>query len=206
VVAVRSSAAAEDSQLASFAGQQETYLNVYGDEEIMRSVLACWGSFFHACAIFYRHQRGSLKDTSIAVVVQKMVNPEKSGVMFTMEPVLRNHNQIMIEAAWGLGEVVVSGAITPDNYVANKSDSQLISKRVAYKPFMLVRNESGIGCRQVDLPPDKAQSQVLTPEEIGQLLEIGKRIEANFDAPQDVEWGIENGKLYVLQSRPITVR
>ena len=204
VVAVRSSAAAEDSQAASFAGQQETYLNVYGDECVLRRVRACWGSFFQPRAIFYRQQRGSLVDTSIAVVVQRMVNPDKSGVMFTVDPVQRRRDRLMIEAAWGLGEAVVSGQVTPDNYVVNKSDGALISKFVPRKLVMIAREESGTGTRQVELPLDKAEAQVLSPSEIARLVEIGRKIEMHFGSPQDVEWAIEGNELYVLQSRPVT--
>jgi pyruvate,water dikinase len=204
VVAVRSSAAAEDSQAASFAGQQETYLNIYGDENVVQKVKACWGSFFQSRAIFYRQLRGSLKDTSIAVVIQRMVNPEKSGVLFTVDPVQRRRDRVMIEAAWGLGESVVSGLVTPDNYVVNKSDGRLVSKFISKKSVMIVREETGIGCRHVDLPHEKAQAQVLSPEELEELLSIGKLIESHFGSAQDVEWAIEGDHLYVLQSRPVT--
>ena len=204
VVAVRSSAAAEDSQAASFAGQQETYLNIFGDENVLCQVRACWSSFFKPRAIFYRGQKGSLKDTSMAVVVQRMVNPDKSGVMFTADPVQRRRDRVMIEAAWGLGEAVVSGLVTPDNYVVNKSDRRLVSKFIPRKPLMITRQESGLGVRQVDLPADKAQAQVLSAEEIERLAELGDLIEVHFGSPQDVEWAIEGNTLYVLQSRPVT--
>lgn len=204
VVAVRSSAAAEDSQAASFAGQQETYLNIYGDENIINKVQACWGSFFQPRAIFYRQQRGSLKDTSIAVVIQRMVNPDKSGVMFTVDPVQRRHDRIMIEAAWGLGEAVVSGLVTPDNYIVSKSDGRVLSKFISHKSVMIVREDTGIGCRHVELPQEKAQAQVLSDGEIEHLLSLGKMIENHFGSPQDVEWAIEGEALYVLQSRPVT--
>lgn len=204
VVAVRSSAAAEDSQTASFAGQQETYLNVYGDEWVLRHVRACWGSFFHARALFYRKQRGSLHDTRIAVVVQRMVNPDKSGVMFTADPVQRRRDRVMIEATWGLGEAVVSGLVTPDHYVLNKSDGTLILQFIPRKTVMIVREESGIGTRPVDLPPGKAEAQVLTPAELARLVALGRQVELHFGAPQDVEWAIEGEDVYVLQSRPVT--
>jgi pyruvate,water dikinase len=204
VVAVRSSAAAEDSSAASFAGQQETYLNIFGEEPVLEKVRACWGSFFHGRAIFYRKQRGSLSDTNIAVVVQRMVNPDKAGVMFTVDPVQRRRDRVMIEAAWGLGESVVSGLVTPDNYVVNKADGRLVSKFIARKPVAIVREESGVGCRQIDLPVEKVKAQVLSNDEIASLLALGKQIEAHFGSPQDVEWAIEGENLYVLQSRPVT--
>jgi pyruvate, water dikinase len=204
VVAVRSSAAAEDSQNASFAGQQETFLNVFGDDLVLKQVQACWSSFFNPRAIFYRKLKGSLEDTNMAVVVQCMVNPEKSGVMFTMDPVMRLRDRIMIEGAWGLGEAVVSGMITPDNYVVDKASLSLISKFVPRKPFMITRQETGAGVRRVELPPEKMQAQVLSEAEIRQLAALGKQIEAHFGSPQDVEWAIEADRLYILQSRPVT--
>lgn len=204
VVAVRSSAAAEDSQAASFAGQQETYLNIFGDERLLHSVRACWESFFRPRAIFYRGQRGNLSDTSIAVVVQRMVNPDKSGVMFTMDPVQRRRDRIMIEAAWGLGEAVVSGLVTPDNYVVDKSERSLVSKFIPHKAEMIVREPGGIGVCHVQLPPEKANAQVLSQDEIMRLVEVGQQIETHFGCPQDVEWAIEGNALYILQSRPVT--
>lgn len=204
VVAVRSSAAAEDSLAASFAGQQETYLNVFGREQVVDRVRACWHSFFRPRAIYYRRLKGSLADLNIAVVVQRMLNPDKSGVLFTVDPVQRRRDRVMIEAAWGLGEAVVSGMVTPDNYIVNKEDGSLVTKFIARKSFMVVREESGPGVRQVELPMGKATDQVLSIEEIAQLANLGIRIEEHFGAPQDVEWAIEGDKLYVLQSRPVT--
>ena len=204
VVAVRSSAAAEDSQAASFAGQQETYLNVFGDNLVLQQVRACWGSFFKPRAIFYRKLKGSLKDTNMAVVVQRMIHPDKSGVLFTVDPVQRRRDRTMIEAAWGLGEAVVSGSITPDNYIVDKSTFNLVSKFVSRKPFMIVREENEAGVRRVELPPEKAQAQVLTEAEIRELARLGNQIEAHFGAPQDVEWAIEGEAFYILQSRPVT--
>jgi pyruvate,water dikinase len=203
-VAVRSSAAAEDSDAASFAGQQETYLNIFGHDEVVDRVRACWGSFFKPRALYYRRLKGSLEDLNVAVVVQRMVNPDKSGVLFTVDPVQRRRDRVMIEAAWGLGEAVVSGEVTPDNYVVSKEDGVLISKFVARKNFMIVREESGIGVRRIPLPEEKSKAQVLSMDEIAELAELGARIEAHFGAPQDVEWAIEGGKIYVLQSRPVT--
>jgi pyruvate,water dikinase len=204
VVAVRSSAAAEDSADASFAGQQETFLNVFGAECLLRQVRACWGSFFKPCAIYYRKLKGSLEDTDIAVVVQRMVNPEKAGVMFTVDPVLKRKDRVMIEAAWGLGESVVSGAVTPDNYNVKKKDGSIVTKFIARKPFMIVREKSGVGVCKVDLPEEKAKAQVLSLDEISLLAKLGHKIENHFGIPQDVEWAIEGENLYILQSRPVT--
>ena len=205
-VAVRSSAAAEDSADASFAGQQETFLNIFGAVQVIHQVRACWSSFFKARAIFYRRNKGSLGDQNIAVVVQRMVNPEKSGVMFTVDPVQRRRDRVMIEAAWGLGESVVSGMVTPDNYIVDKDSGELLKKFIAFKRMMIVRADAGVGVQQVDLSNDreKARGQVLTFEEITNLAQIGLRIEQHFGWPQDVEWAIQGEALYILQSRPVT--
>jgi pyruvate,water dikinase len=203
-VAVRSSAAAEDSANASFAGQQETYLNVFGAECLLSQVRACWCSFFKPRALFYRCQKGCLSDQSIAVVVQRMVNPQKSGVMFTVDPVQRRRDRIMIEAAWGLGESVVSGMVTPDNYVVDKDSGLLVKKFVAFKRIMIVRSDACVGVQEIQLEPAMAKAQVLTEQEITQLTQTGILIEAHFGLPQDVEWAIEDERLYILQSRPVT--
>lgn len=204
IVAVRSSAAAEDSQAASFAGQQETYLSICGDEQVLDRVRACWCSFFKPRAIYYRRMKGSLEDLNVAVVVQRMVNPEKAGVMFTVDPVQGRRDRVMIEAAWGLGEAIVSGAVTPDNYIVSKEDGSLVSKYIGRKTFMIVQKEVGIGVKHVDLPEERAAAQVLAEEEITQLATLGSQIEGHFGSPQDVEWAIEGNNLYVLQSRPVT--
>ena len=204
VVAVRSSAAAEDSADASFAGQQETFLNIFGAECLLRQVRACWGSFFKPRAIYYRKLKGSLKDINIAVVVQRMVNPEKAGVMFTVDPVLKRKDRVMIEAAWGLGESVVSGMVTPDNYNVKKKDGSIVTKFIACKPFMIVRENSDVGVCKVELPEEKAKAQVLSVDEILLLAKLGDKIEKHFGMPQDVEWAIEGDNLYILQSRPVT--
>jgi len=136
--------------------------------------------------------------------VQRMIHPDKSGVLFTVDPVQRRLDRTMIEAAWGLGEAVVSGSITPDNYIVDKRTFALVSKFISRKPFMIVREESGAGVRRVELPPEKAQAQVLTEAEIRQLTDLGNQIEAHFGTPQDVEWAIVGQALYILQSRPVT--
>ncbi len=177
-VAVRSSASAEDSEAASYAGQQETYLNVVGGDEVCTRIVECWASFFSERAIFYRARKGSLADLGMAVVVQKMLDPVKSGVIFTADPVSRRRDRIIIEAVFGLGEQVVSGAVTPDHYVVDRAGN--------------VKREHIIDRR------------VLGPDEIRQLVELGRTLEERFGKPQDIEWGMEDGKMYLLQSRPIT--
>lgn len=204
-VAVRSSATAEDLAGASFAGQQETILNVSGEEALLDAIRRCWSSLYTSQAIFYRRERG-FKDAqvSMAVVVQKMVNSEKSGVTFTVDPVLRNHYEMIIEAVWGQGEGIVSGAITPDHYKVDKETYEVVYEYVARKEFMFAQDGSG-GVVRVELPPEKATARVLTDDEIRRLVDLGNQVEAHFGSPQDVEWGIEGGEVYLLQSRPITV-
>ena len=204
-VAVRSSATAEDLPGASFAGQQETFLNVKG-EEIIEYVRRCWSSLYTPRAIFYREKKGFAHErVSIAVVVQKMVNAEKAGVMFSVHPATGEKDKIVIEAAWGLGEGVVSGTVTPDHYVVDKKTNKLIHKEVAVKEIMFTKDEKTGKTVKVKLPPERAKAQVLSEEEIEELAELGKKVEEHFGSPQDIEWAIEAGRLYLLQSRPITV-
>jgi pyruvate,water dikinase len=203
-VAVRSSATAEDLAEASFAGQQETFLNIVGKEELLNAVSQCWSSLYTSQAIFYRHQRGFDNfQVSMAVVVQKMVNSEKSGVTFTVDPVLRNHFNMVIEAMWGLGEGVVSGAITPDHYKVDRETYKIIYEFVPEKRIMFCK-DGNCGVVTLDVPPEKVSVRVLTPDELRQLVDLGNKIEQHFGCPQDIEWGIEDGQVYLLQSRPIT--
>jgi len=177
-VAVRSSACAEDSEAASYAGQQETFLNVLGGAELCRRISACWASFFSERAVFYRSRKGSLDDLRMAVVVQRMVDPRKSGVLFTVDPVQRRRDRMIVEAIYGLGEQVVSGQVTPDHYVVDR----------------------GGATTQEDLP----NGGVLDDDELAALAELGRSLEETFGCPQDVEWAIAGGELYLLQSRPVT--
>ena len=200
-VAVRSSATAEDLPSASFAGQQETYLNVKGEDEVVDKVRKCWGSLYTPRAIFYRVQQGFRhEDVSIAVVVQKMVNSEKSGVMFTSHPITGEKIAI-IEAVFGLGEAIVSGAVTPDHYEYDRVQRKLIKVQVAYKKFMLTRRDGKTV--KVELG-EKGGERVLSDKEIEELVKLGEVIEDHYGHPQDVEWAIERGKIYIVQSRPIT--
>jgi len=202
-VAVRSSATAEDLPEASFAGQQETYLNVRGEDDVVDKVRKCWSSLYTPRAIYYRVQQGFRHDeVSIAVVVQKMVNSEKSGVMFTSHPVT-GEKQCIIEAAFGLGEAIVSGAVSPDTYVYDRKSGKLIDVNIAEKKIMITRSEDGETVK-VELPPEKAKERVLSDEEIEELVKFAELIENHYGNPQDVEWGIERGKVYILQSRAIT--
>ncbi len=209
-VAVRSSATAEDLAEASFAGQQSTYLNVEGEEAVIKAVQECWASLFEARAIFYRQQAGfeHLK-VGIAVVVQHMVQSERSGVMFTLEPVTGDRDKIVIEAIYGLGEAVVSGAVTPDYYVVEKKSLGVLSKKIERQEHQLVRNQDAKAGEDnnvwLDIPAADGQAQKLTDEQIAELAEIGSRVEEHYGRPQDIEWAAEGGKFYLVQSRPVTV-
>jgi len=203
-VAVRSSATAEDLEGASFAGQQETFLNIVGEEALLQAVRRCWSSLFTSQAIFYRSCRGfDDSEVSMAVVVQKMVNSEKSGVSFTVEPVLRNHFQMVIEGVWGLGEGIVSGTITPDHYKVDRETREIDFKFVPEKKIMFCQDAGG-GVRQQTVPEDRVSARVLSEEELRHLVDLGNQVEKHFGCPQDIEWGIEAGMIYLLQSRPIT--
>ena len=202
-VAVRSSATAEDLPDASFAGQQETFLNVTG-EELVKKVRECWASLFTQRALYYRNEQGFENEAvNIAVVVQKMVAADKSGVMFTSHP-STGAPVVTIEAAWGLGEAVVSGAVTPDNYVIDRASGDVTDITVAEKKVMHTRDpETGETVEQ-EVPEEKRSAQVLSDEELADLREVGEMIEEHDGEPQDVEWAISDGDIYLLQSRPIT--
>ncbi|WP_411965702.1 phosphoenolpyruvate synthase [Haloferax sp. YSMS24] len=202
-VAVRSSATAEDLPDASFAGQQETFLNVQ-EEELLESVKACWASLFSERAIYYRNRKGFPHDkVDIAVVVQQMVDSEKSGVMFTCHP-STGEKKVIIEAAWGLGEAVVSGTVSPDNYVVNRENGDVETATIADKKTMCVRDEETGQTVNREVSSDKRHERVLTNEEIARLLELGELVEDHYGNPQDVEWAVYDGEVYMLQSRPIT--
>ena len=202
-VAVRSSATAEDLPDASFAGQQETFLNVTG-EDLVDKVRECWASLFTQRALYYRQEQGFAEEVvDIAVVVQQMVDADKSGVMFTSHP-STGAPVVTIEAAWGLGEAVVSGAVTPDNYVVDRNTGELRQQTVAEKKVMHVRDEETGETVDREVPADKQSEQVLSEAELEELRETGEMIEEYYGDPQDVEWAIYDDELYLLQSRPIT--
>jgi pyruvate,water dikinase len=201
-VAVRSSALAEDSETASFAGQQDTYLNVRDMNEVPARIRDCWASFFSERALFYRSRKGSLGDLGMAVVVQRQLAPDRSGVMFTVDPIRRRNDQMMIEAVWGLGEAVVSGHATPDHYVVTR-EGAVKQARVSVQEVVVRLNEAG-GVSQFDLSAEEGRERVLGDSELSALAELGRRLEAHFGRPQDVEWAFERGTLYLLQSRPVT--
>jgi pyruvate,water dikinase len=202
-VAVRSSATAEDLPGSSFAGQQDTYLNVTG-ESLVDRVRDCWASLFTQRALYYRQEQGfDHTVVDIAVVVQEMVDATKSGVMFTSHP-STGAPVVTIEAAWGLGEAVVSGAVTPDNYVIDRASGNLDEESIAEKKVMHVRDPETGETVERPVPEEKRETRVLSDAELNELLETGEMIEEYYGDPQDVEWAIDDGHLYLLQSRPIT--
>jgi pyruvate, water dikinase len=203
-VAVRSSAVSEDGEAASFAGQQETFLNVRGDEAVLRYVQECWASFFSPRALFYRAQKGSLTDTRMAVVVQEMVLADKSGVLFTVDPIRKRRDRMVIEAVIGLGEGIVSGMITPDHYVVDRETGEILDEFIAQQEAAVFYDAENGGTRHVELSEVQGAARVLTNEELHELRTTGLRVEAFFGAPQDVEWCIRGKELLLLQSRPIT--
>ncbi|WP_121822803.1 phosphoenolpyruvate synthase [Halostella salina] len=202
-VAVRSSATAEDLPDASFAGQQETFLNVTG-EALLERVRECWASLFTQRAIYYRQNQGfDHSAVNIAVVVQRMVDAEKSGVMFTSHPSTGDPRMI-IESAWGLGEAVVSGSVSPDNYVLDRESGTVEEATVAEKKVMHVRDDDTGETVERPVPEDRRNQRVLSDAELDRLRELGERVEDHYGTPQDVEWAIYDGEVYMLQSRPIT--
>lgn len=202
-VAVRSSATAEDLPEASFAGQQATFLNISGEAEVVQAVKECWASLFTPRAIFYRTENNfNHMKVGLAAVVQEMVQSEVAGVMFSVDPVSQELDSISIEAAYGLGEVVVSGSVTPDRYTVSKASFKIEQKDVAKQTWALMKvrekNEN------VDVDEDRQEAQKLTDEQIVELARIGAKIEKHYKKPQDMEWALEDGTLFIVQSRPVT--
>ncbi|HEY6692850.1 MAG TPA: PEP/pyruvate-binding domain-containing protein [Solirubrobacteraceae bacterium] len=200
-VAVRSSACAEDSETASYAGQQETYLHVRGADAVRDRVRDCWASFFSERAIFYRQKKGSLDDLGMAVVVQRMVRADVAGVLFTCDPVRGRRDRMVVEAVLGLGEAAVSGQVTPDHYIL-KRDGTVRKAQVARQPFAVVPVEGG-GVEERELG-DEGGEQKLGEEQLRALARLGDDLEQRLGGPQDIEWALEGGELYVLQARPVT--
>ncbi len=202
-VAVRSSATAEDSKTAAWAGQLESFLNTT-DKSLLLNVKKCWASLFTPRAIFYRFGKGMEKDKiSVAVVVQKMVASDAAGIAFSVHPVTQDRNQIIIEAALGLGEAVVSGSITPDSYVVGKKDFAIQDKKIINQKKGLFKGKEG-GTQWKDVSFAKGSQQTLSDKEILTLAKLVTKIERHYGFPVDVEWAKESGKLFIVQSRPIT--
>ena len=201
-VAVRSSATAEDSSAASWAGELESFLNT-DKKTLLSNVKQCWASLFTPRAIFYRHEKKLLETkVSVAVVVQAMIQSEVSGICFTVHPVTKDHNQMIIEAGYGLGEAIVGGMVTPDSYVIDKADKNILDINVNNQDTMIV--QSGSGNETVEVPVDRRSQQKLNSGQIINLAEICLNIEEHYGFPCDIEWAYKKEKFYIVQSRPIT--
>ncbi len=205
-VAVRSSGTVEDIKTASSAGQYETFLNVRGEKNLLLSVMKCWASLYTPRVIYYRHKHSQPQDTSLSIIIQKMVNSDRAGVAFTLDPMnpVEGKDKIIIEAAWGLGETLVQGQVDPDHYVVDKSTGELLSKKIGEKRLMRTRDiYSGTTIKR-DVPKDMMKKQVLNDEEIVTLAAYCKKIENHYQFPQDIEWAAEKGRLFILQTRAVT--
>ncbi|KYG25758.1 phosphoenolpyruvate synthase [Priestia endophytica] len=200
--AVRSSATAEDLPHASFAGQQDTYLNIIGKEAILRHISKCWASLFTDRAVIYRMQNGfDHNQVYLAVIIQRMVFPQASGILFTADPITSNRKLLSIDASFGLGEALVSGLVSADCYKVQ--EGEIVDKRIATKKLAIYgRKEGGTETQQID--PDQQKTQTLAEQQILQLARIGRQIEAYFGCPQDIEWCLVDDTFYIVQSRPIT--
>jgi hypothetical protein len=202
-VAVRSSAIAEDLPSASFAGQQETYLNIRGTEAVLEAVKKCWASLWTARAIAYRARQGIAPDAAaLAVVVQELVLADVAGILFTANPADGKSGEIVINAAWGLGESIVSGAVTPDTLTVEKKSGRIIRRETADKQTMVVRAE--FGTREAPVPSSQSKRPVLADAQAEELAELGVRIEKMYEMPMDIEWALREGRVFILQARPIT--
>jgi pyruvate,water dikinase len=205
-LAVRSSATSEDSEEASFAGLQDTYLWVKGSETVLEYVRSCWASLYSVPSISYRLKDGTPENgVAIAVVVQKMVEARSAGVMFTRSPLTGDRSVLTIESAWGLGSAVVSGEVTPDRFVIGKITGQISVRDISDKRIQDVPAESG-GIKHIETPEEFRRAPSISDEELKALAEIGRRVERHYGRPQDIEWAIDHrGEIILLQSRPETV-
>src|SRR6266487_3343738 len=200
--AVRSSATAEDLPTASFAGQQDTYLNIIGKEAIIKHISKCWASLFTARAVIYRLQNGfDHRKVYLSVVVQKMVFPQAAGILFTADPISSHRKLLSIDASFGLGEALVSGLVNADVYKV--CNGKVIDKKISAKKLAIYALRDG-GTKEQEIEPERQKRQALTDEQILQLERIGRKIEEHFGSPQDIEWCLVDDTFYVVQSRPIT--
>ncbi|MFQ5343039.1 MAG: PEP/pyruvate-binding domain-containing protein [Anaerolineae bacterium] len=203
-VAVRSSATAEDLPTASFAGQQDTYLNVRGTEDLLDHVRRCWASLWTARAVTYRSRQGfDHHQVHLAVVVQAMIEAQVSGIMFTANPITGNRDEAVINASWGLGEAIVSGLVTPDTFTVRKSDGRILSWELGAKECIIEYAKDG-GAVERETPARRREMPALSDEQIAELVAFGQQIETHYGTPQDIEWAYANGRFYALQARPIT--
>ncbi len=201
-VAVRSSATAEDSSIASWAGELESYLNTT-KQNLLENIKRCWASLFTPRAIFYRFEKKLNKiKISVAVIIQKMIQSEISGICFTVHPITKDYDQMVIEAGYGLGEIIVGGKITPDTYVVHKKNQIILDKNIGQQKTMLLKNKGGNIEKRV--PESKQKKQKLSDTQILKLAKVCQKIEKHYKTPQDIEWALLKGKFYIVQSRPIT--
>ena len=200
--AVRSSATAEDLPAASFAGQQDTYLNVVGAAAILQHVSRCWASLFTERAVTYRLRNGfDHQKVHMAVVVQQMVFPQVAGILFTADPVTSNRKVASVEASFGLGEALVSGLVNPDVYKVR--DGEVVAKAVATKQLAILASPAG-GTKEVPIEPERQRRPALTDAQVVRLVHLGRRIEEHFSHAQDIEWCLVDDDFQIVQSRPIT--
>ncbi|CAN5852191.1 phosphoenolpyruvate synthase [soil metagenome] len=203
VVAVRSSATGEDGRDASFAGMNKTITNVTGPDEVISALIRCWASLFTPRVVTYRRSRGFAGIPEMAVVVQQMLAPEQAGVAFTADPSTGNRDRVVIEAAFGQGEVVVSGAVQPDTYVVDKPTMKVLELTVGYKPFKIVRGRDGRDV-SIKLSPGEVEARVLDDTAVENIARLALAAEQHYGYPQDIEWAIEAGVTWLVQARPIT--
>ena len=210
-VAVRSSATAEDLPDASFAGQQETYLNVKGPDKLLEKVVKCWSSLFTPRAIFYRNEKGFAHEkVFISVGVQKMVNSRTAGVIFTINPVTGKTDEIVIEGNYGLGETVVSGVVNPDDFVVDKNTLKIKERRIARKTVQYIRDPKTGKTVHLDVAEEKQKEPCVSDEEIIKLAKLAQLIEAHYKKAMDIEWAIDKDlsfpkNIFMVQARPETV-
>jgi phosphohistidine swiveling domain-containing protein len=203
-VAVRSSATAEDLPTASFAGQQDTYLNVRGEADLLDSVRDCWASLWTDRAVIYRNRQGfDHEKVYLAVVIQAMIPAEVSGILFTSNPISGDPGEVVINASWGLGEAIVSGLVTPDTLTVRKRDGLVVSQQIGDKECTIEYAQDG-GTVELETPAERREIPALPDEGVSELVALGQGIEAHYGTPQDIEWAQAGGRFYVLQSRPIT--
>tara|TARA_Y100000310_G_C20655938_1_gene801959 strand:+ start:283 stop:1221 length:939 start_codon:yes stop_codon:yes gene_type:complete len=201
-VAVRSSATAEDSEIDAWAGQLESYLYIT-KENVLENIQKCWASLYTPRALFYRVERKLHREqVSVAVVVQKMVNSEIAGVCFTVHPVTKDYDQMIIEACHGLGEALVQGSITPDTYIIEKSTLEILDINIGEQSKQIIRDNDGV--KEESLTKALAEKQKLSGKQVKELAKICIRIGEHYKKPQDIEWALEKGEFYIVQSRPIT--
>src|SRR6266496_3464465 len=202
-VAVRSSATAEDLPELSFAGQQETYLNIHGEAMVLDAVKRCWASLWKARAIGYRARHGiAQEDVSLAVVVQELVPADAAGILFTANPLTGTRDQVLINAAWGLGEAIVGGLVTPDTVVVEKASGAITRQEITEKNVMTVRTPEGT--HEEPVPADRRTQAVLSSAQAAELARIGVQIEDLNEQPMDIEWALYDGRLFIVKARPIT--